>query len=46
MSAKNSALALPARKMTVWYLLNSSSPAMSAYVLQGVGGGGSEEAGG
>lgn len=34
MSAKNSADAEPARKMMVWYLATSSSPAMSAYVLQ------------
>jgi hypothetical protein len=29
MSAKNSALADPARKMAFWYFLATSSPAMS-----------------
>ena len=34
MSAKNSAEAEPARKMSVWYLAAVSGPAMTAYLLQ------------
>jgi hypothetical protein len=34
MSAKNSAEAEPARKMSVWYLAAASGPAITAYLLQ------------